>query len=152
MIVGQRPRIIDLMGSLELSVAQAKGRTTTKGYLEVPDDEHPMSNKGWVLHHRKVLFDALGPDDQPCHWCGWVLPWRHENGALWCINVDHLDADRQNNLVENLVPSCWCCNANRAWKHLAPKVWKQLLRTFRDVPPWERKVIPWLAIELDRRL
>jgi hypothetical protein len=152
---------IDLMEELERSVARAREssvrptalRRDGHGYLrEYGGTPHPLSVQGWVYAHRRALYDVLGPDDQPCRWCGWVLPWRHENGYRWCINVDHLNANRADNRVENLVPSCWACNANRSWRDEAPNVWECYLQAFRWIPPWDREVIPWLAHELDLRL
>lgn len=86
--------------------------------------DHPLaSGEGIVAEHRAVLYDAIGPGPHECHWnsvarCGQVeLHWQGEGN----INVDHLDGDKQNNSVENLVPSCQHCNRvgrrlGRGWK------------------------------------
>jgi len=144
--------ILDLMAELEKNVGRTRGRVNQHGYLVEPGNDHPLAVRGQVLAHRRVLYDALGPDDQPCHWCGWVLPWRHENGVKWCINVDHLNADREDNQRDNLVPSCWFCNANRSWSAEAPRVWEWMLGAFEAIPPWDRHGISWLARQLEDRL
>jgi hypothetical protein len=123
-----------------------------KGYVESHEPDHPLAEKsGRLLEHRRVLYDHFGPADQPCYWCGWVLPWRHPSGHKWCINVDHLNEDRQDNRVTNLVPSCWYCNANRSWSRIAPLVWLRLIRSHHitTVHPAERESA---ILRLARRL
>lgn len=96
-----------------------------KRYRMVKAPGHPMASKtGLTLLHRKVLFDKIGPERHPCHWCGEWVEWiagRLRKGALV---VDHLDHDKDNNSPENLVPSCNACNAHRlrgeAWDAWTP--------------------------------
>lgn len=88
---------------------------TLKGYRMAEVPGHPLSGKnGLLLVHRKVLYDRIGPEWHPCHWCGELVEWRARatpgNGALV---VDHLDHDILNNAPENLVPSCSPCNVRR---------------------------------------
>lgn len=134
-----------------------KRRVNDKGYVELYFPEHPMSNKGgWCLEHRRVLWEHSSPGDQPCYWCGWLLPWKVDNGRdNWkqCINVDHLNEDRQDNRITNLVPSCWWCNANRSWSRIAPLMWQRARREFLQVPPNERPaMILWLAARAEEGL
>jgi len=78
---------------------------------------HPLAGaQGKVGAHRVALFEKLGPADQPCHWCGLVLPWL--GGAAKAINADHLDGDRLNNDPRNLVPACLQCNTKRGRRHV----------------------------------
>lgn len=85
-----------------------------QGYRALPSQwGHPLANSnGVVLEHRKVLYDAIGPGPHPCHWnhfssCGKTeLTWGGING----IQVDHLDGDKTNNDLANMVPSCLACN------------------------------------------
>lgn len=67
---------------------------------------------GGALEHRVVLYDAIGGDGHPCHWCGkavwWSLRWPNPDALL----VDHLDGNKLRNVVENLVPSCRGCNTS----------------------------------------
>jgi len=104
-------------GSIErvatrLSIAGDTGRyatTDAKGHPVAPP-----SGKAYV--HRVVLYDALGEGPHPCHWCGTLVDWRSTEQQL---EVDHLDFDRRNNDVANLVPSCRNCNVGRAMQRRA---------------------------------
>lgn len=122
-------------------------RVNEKGYVELTMPDHPLAQRnGIVLEHRLVLWSATGGRDQRCYWCGWLLPWRHEEGQRHCINVDHLNERRDDNDLKNLVPSCWYCNANRSWSRFAPLTWRELIETYRDLDPNERpSAIIWLA-------
>jgi hypothetical protein len=133
-------------------------RLNDKGYTELYLPDHPLiqhsrrnQGKGWVLEHRLILWHHLGPNDQPCHWCGWQLPWTSPAGYKHCINVDHLNADRLDNRTDNLVPACWYCNANRSWADIAPGLWATMLRQFRHIDPNERpSAIRWMAQYAER--
>ena len=87
------------------------------GYLQIYlVGPHPLKTRQdrveRVFHHRYVLFNALGPGDQNCHWCKKRLRWKSKNkNNMLC--VDHLDEDKHNNDLENLVPSCVACNNHR---------------------------------------
>ena len=97
----------------------SSGRTLTKeGYVMLTGSTHPLSRRGSVLEHRKVLYDAIGPGPHECHWnslsgCGKTqLVWSmvdRVNG----LHVDHLNNIQDDNRPENLVPSCLGCNWNR---------------------------------------
>lgn len=90
-----------------------KGSVNSEGYRMVSRPGHPIASKlGRVLEHRAVLFDAIGPGPHPCHWCGWSVNWKSDAGGR--INVDHLDDNRLNNALDNLVPSCMDCNTRRS--------------------------------------
>lgn len=79
-----------------------------KRYKQIKDFSCPIANKdGRVYLHRKILFDSIGFDFVPCFWCGLRLIFG-EN-----LVVDHLDNNRHNNALINLVPSCNSCNAGR---------------------------------------
>ena len=84
------------------------GSITDKGYRIIHRPGHPLARPdGRVREHRAVLFDAIGDGPHPCHHCGKVLP-------NWdVITVDHLNWDRLDNTLSNLVPSCLPCNGNR---------------------------------------
>lgn len=83
--------------------------------LYLPD--HPLATAdGKVLQHRMALYDAIGPGEHTCHWCGTPVIWqRREKSAPFrgILVVDHLDADGLNNSLDNLVPSCQRCNRLR---------------------------------------
>jgi hypothetical protein len=125
-------------------------RITDKGYVEVRSPAHPLANKdGWVAEHRLVLYNHNGAHDQPCYWCGWVLPWRAD-GYKTCVNVDHLNERRDDNDVRNLVPSCWNCNVNRSWSRVAPTMWRRYVNEHAHLDPNERpSSILWLAAQAE---
>lgn len=84
------------------SFVNAEGYRVLTGHAD-----HPMAySTGSVLEHRKVLFDALGYGEHPCHWCGKQMAWD-------VIQADHVNGDKLNNSQENLVPSCQSCNNRR---------------------------------------
>ena len=95
----------------------AIGYYLSKGYIVLTgQQEHPLGDKnGHLTKHRKVLFDAIGPGDHECHWCGKLVNWDTEDYNLK-LHVDHLDEDKLNNNLDNLVPSCFVCNIKRGRK------------------------------------
>ena len=101
-----------------LTVQPAKMRhLRTNGYIVRGGlTGHPLANRhGYVYEHRLVLFDAIGPGQHPCNWCDRILTWRF--GRLYdedTLVVDHIDGDKANNAVANLVPSCNVCNVLRS--------------------------------------
>lgn len=75
---------------------------------------HPLARKsGRVYTHRAVLYDAIGPGLHPCHWCSAQISWDSTIGDANCLNVDHLNGQRDDNRLENLVPACTSCNVTR---------------------------------------
>ena len=91
------------------------GSVSHQGYMVVFDPSHPLAMScGRVLEHRRVLYGGIGPESHPCHWCGRVVRWgaRAEDPAADLV-VDHLDEDKLNNALPNLVPSCGTCNMAR---------------------------------------
>lgn len=101
----------------------SRGSVRRHGYVLMSAVDHPLSDKqGLVYQHRKVLYDALGPGPQECWWCEEQIAWnigdrRMTRGTIKKIVVDHLDGDKQNNDLSNLVPSChWCNVYRRPWR------------------------------------
>lgn len=93
-------------------------RTAGPGkYRLVSAAGHPVRPKcGRAYEHRVVLYDTIGADPQPCHWCGCTVHWFPE-ATESALEVDHLNSVRDDNRPENLVPSCGTCNGNRARKY-----------------------------------
>jgi len=84
-----------------------------KPYRRIHAAGHPLARaQGLVYEHRVVLFDAIGPGQHPCHWCGRSVSWTAKQPGRR-LNVDHLDHDGLNNAPENLVPACLRCNTTR---------------------------------------
>ena len=96
---------------------------TSNGYVKVYLPAHPLADRnGRVSEHRQVLFDVIGPGRHLCHWCSRLVNWEQTH-SITALVVDHLDEDRTNNTVANLVPSCIGCNSTRTgiyklkWTH-----------------------------------
>lgn len=99
-------------GSLELRAKPARRLPAAHGYMVVQAPGHPLAHaSGSAYEHRIVLYAAIGAGRHPCCWCGRILEWTVD------LHVDHLNFDRLNNAVSNLVPSCQACNTrrNRRW-------------------------------------
>lgn len=91
-----------------------RGGVSTSGYRRIHRPDHPLAAaNGQVLEHRAVLFDAIGPGEHACHWCGCPVRWDGRTADDRLV-VDHLDGDRLNNARENLVPAHQRCNVLRA--------------------------------------
>lgn len=81
--------------------------------------DHPLADAlGRVYEHRLVLFESIGFTRVPCFWCG--------VGVVFGDNlyVDHLNHDRHDNKLVNLVPTCNTCNAGRTHKN--PRIRKSV--------------------------
>jgi len=96
-----------------------------KRYRQVKVPGHPLANPetGRVYLHRVVLHDLMeiGARHVPCYWCGTALRWtRTLVVPADGIVVDHLDHDRHNNDLTNLVPACGPCNSARSWWSTTP--------------------------------
>jgi len=79
---------------------------TKAGYVRIASKDHPLGNGSYVSVHRMVFYDSVDGACPPCHWCGMDLDWKS-------MHVDHLDGVKDNNCVDNLVPSCRRCNTKR---------------------------------------
>lgn len=79
---------------------------------------HPVAGpSGRAYLHRVVLYDAIGDGLHSCHWCGREIRWIVGLLPPWppdYLAVDHVNADRHDNRLENLVASCQPCNSTRA--------------------------------------
>lgn len=79
------------------------------GYLLLYAPDHPL-RKGKAgsreYQHRVVFYDEYGEGPFRCHWCDMVVTWSD-------MDVDHVNAKRDDNDINNLVPSCHSCNIKR---------------------------------------
>ena len=120
---------------------------------------HPLASRlGRIPAHRLALWEHLGqPTSSQCTWCSYPLPWSApgmSSSLAYChvVNVDHLDGDGHNNDPENLVPSCWWCNANREWATaLIPDDLVMVTQFLSDVHPAARPDLSrWCEIKYGR--
>lgn len=86
------------------------------GYVWLREPDHPLATSGGLVYeHRFVFYNAMGKGPFKCHWCGATVDWHN-------MHVDHLDEDKANNSIDNLVPSCPVCNQERGrWKMIAKR-------------------------------
>jgi 5-methylcytosine-specific restriction endonuclease McrA len=98
----ERARLIAAMPRPAPSWRQDNGN----GYVRMPAPaRHPLAHlDGSMYEHRFVLYEALGPGPHPCEYCGASLDWPQ-------IHVDHRNADRADNRLENLAVACARCNS-----------------------------------------
>lgn len=119
------------------------------GYKRKRLPNHPLATtNGDVAIHRQTLWDHLHPDHPDpyetydrCHWCNWPQYWRtfqtiYGQASNSCINVDHLNGDKTNNTINNLVPSCSWCNTNRT--KLQQQLFQTIANLYSQTPPKKR--------------
>lgn len=83
-------------------------------YRTISAKGHPLAGaNGRAYEHRVVLYDAIGPGEHSCHWCGVAIHWAAK-GDPGELQPDHLNGDGADNRIDNLVPSCRGCNTTRA--------------------------------------
>ncbi len=79
------------------------------GYRSMRYPEHPIAPpSGKVLEHRVVLFDEIGEGPHLCGECGTPVSWNRQ--GRHALFVDHVNAHRSDNRIENLRPLCRRCN------------------------------------------
>jgi len=111
---------------------------------------HPISDSnGCLPYHRWILFEKLlCPAVSRCHWCEYILPWKHcgvKDSMYLIVNCDHLDKDPYNNSPSNLVPACFWCNMNRGWADKFPEFWANWKRWMATVQPCQRPYLRQVA-------
>ena len=104
-------------GSLEKKHVP-KTYTHSAGYSMVPAAGHPLA-KGNSHHylHRIVYHSEHGDGPFLCHWCSKQVTWDD-------LHIDHLDDDKANNELTNLVASCPLCNQKRG-QHKIQNSWRE---------------------------
>ena len=126
-------------------------------YRTQSSPQHPLAMRnGYVKVHRKTLWDHLHPDHPDpyqtfnhCHWCNWPQYWRANEtskgqASISCINVDHLDGNKTNNNISNLVASCHWCNTQRT--NINQHLFQIIASTYSHTPPKNRPQLLWLAM------
>jgi len=85
----------------------ASVREHSHGYVLVPASGHFLARgSSHAYQHRLVYHATHGDGPFSCHWCGLPATWDE-------MHIDHLDDDKKNNDVSNLVASCPECNQKR---------------------------------------
>lgn len=95
-------------GTLEL-VKPKEFVKHTSGYILIHAPDHPLTLRhsgSKEYQHRVVFYDANGDGPFNCHWCGCDATWDE-------MHVDHVNAVKDDNRIENLVASCATCNIER---------------------------------------
>jgi hypothetical protein len=96
-------------------------KTHTHGYLLVFAPDHPLTMRHSgprEYQHRIVFYDANGEGPFNCHWCGCDVTWAD-------MHVDHVNAIKDDNRIENLVASCAGCNQKRGHEKMIQTVRKR---------------------------
>lgn len=80
----------------------------SQGYVMKFAPDHPLTKQPqrYEYKHRLVFYDAHGEGPFLCHWCGCSVEWQ-------TMHVDHKNSIRDDNDLDNLVPSCAHCNQER---------------------------------------
>jgi 5-methylcytosine-specific restriction endonuclease McrA len=80
------------------------------GYVLVAPKDHPLMqgkpSGSRIYEHRMVFFDKYGGGKQKCYWCGKTILFED-------MHVDHLNAVKHDNRIDNLVAACPSCNQAR---------------------------------------
>lgn len=94
---------------------QAMKTGTPRAYKAKYVPHHPLAGAyGQVYTHRLVLFGEIGHGVHACHWCSTDVEWMLPIGDPRNLQVDHLNEDKSDNRIANLVPSCRSCNTARS--------------------------------------
>jgi len=102
----------------KLSPAHEGNLVHSGGYILKAAPGNPRALGGYrAYEHRLVFTKHHGEGPFTCHWCGTKVTWDD-------MHVDHLNDNRSDNDINNLVSSCPTCNQSRGrWK---------MLRTVRE--------------------
>lgn len=106
------------------------------GYLLEPARGHFLARgSSHAYAHRLRYHEQYGDGPFHCHWCKTVVTWSD-------LNIDHLDDNKKNNVISNLVASCPPCNKNRG-SHKSSVTWRKkygikALGKVRTLSEWSR--------------
>ena len=118
-----------------------------RGYLRIKDPTHPLADKkGWVKHHRWVVYNHVNGEPQHCAYCGYgPLPWH--GGSQHAINIDHINNTPGDDRIENLTSACGWCNTFKAqWPYAKPEH-QQAIKQHQHTHPTQRPGILSILIE-----
>ncbi len=94
-------------GCLDKPTPKYRYQYAGRPYITLKWPDHPLANGvGNIDEHRAVLYDAIGPGPHTCYWCGVEIQWPE-------AVADHLNENKADNRIENLVLTCNECNRAR---------------------------------------
>lgn len=94
-------------GTLELTNTYTGITLASNGYVMELAHGHPLSDaSGRVYQHRLVYHRHNGNGPFKCYHCEKSVTWKD-------MHIDHLDCNKTNNSIENIVASCARCNMAR---------------------------------------
>jgi 5-methylcytosine-specific restriction endonuclease McrA len=84
----------------------------TGGYILKHAPDHPLyKNYSRLFAHRIVYYDNYGNGPFKCFHCSVCVTWA-------TMHIDHLDDNKLNNNIQNLVASCPVCNQKRGYEKM----------------------------------
>lgn len=105
-------------------IGSVKRIKCTEYLFEKVGKRHPMAtNSDWVPQHRVVAYRMHNGVCPRCYWCNKPLAWASSV-------VDHLDENKSNNDVSNLVVTCRVCNSMRG--ATLPLFWRMKKKRFKE--------------------
>lgn len=111
-----RPGVENPSCSAKCRTDSRRARSPKHPYRGTQDPNHPLATKGGrVREHRRKLYDKIGPGVHSCTHCGVDVEWivGRSGGGHGSLVTDHLNGNPFDDSLENLVPACQKCNANR---------------------------------------
>jgi hypothetical protein len=112
------------------------------GYDLVYSPNHPLRQGhvgNYEYEHRVVYYNNHGVGPFACHWCGDAVSWQ-------TLHVDHLNDNKKDNRIENLVASCAICNQHRGVGKMTSSmrslygVWLEFQGKRRMLTDWAKHV------------
>lgn len=85
----------------------------SNGYIKIYNSDHELAVNRSVYEHRQILFDAIGRGPHTCHWCGGSIDWVKGKCVTGSLVPDHINGNKSDNNISNLVPACNTCNGLR---------------------------------------